>query len=64
MSLRATCTRPELGNDEAVAQAEAQLKATQAQDTNLGVLRAQYEHAIALLAGQPASTFSDSRRRP
>ncbi len=47
-----------LGNDEAVAQAEAQWKATQAQDTNLGVLRAQYEHAIALLAGQPASTFA------
>jgi len=47
-----------LGNDETVAQAEAQLKSTQAQDTNLGVLRAQYEHAIALLAGQPASTFS------
>ncbi len=47
-----------LGNDEAVAQAEAQLRATQAQDTNLGVLRAQYEHAIALLTGQPASTFA------
>ncbi len=47
-----------LGNDEAVAQAESQLKATQAQDTNLGVLRAQYEHAIALLTGQPASTFT------
>jgi NodT family efflux transporter outer membrane factor (OMF) lipoprotein len=47
-----------LGNDEAVAQAESQLKATQAQDTNVGVLRAQYEHAIALLAGQPASTFA------
>jgi NodT family efflux transporter outer membrane factor (OMF) lipoprotein len=49
-----------IGNDEAVAQAESQLKATQAQDTNLGVLRAQYEHAIALLTGQPASTFSVS----
>lgn len=49
-----------VGNDEAVAQAEAQLKATQAQDTNLGVLRAQYEHAIALLIGQPASTFAVS----
>jgi NodT family efflux transporter outer membrane factor (OMF) lipoprotein len=47
-----------LANDEAVAQAESQLKATVAHDTNLGVLRAQYEHAIALLAGQPASTFS------
>ena len=47
-----------IGTDEAVAQAEAQLDAAQAQDTNLGVLRAQYEHAIALLAGEPASTFS------
>jgi len=47
-----------LGNEEAVAQAEAQLKAAQAQDTNLGILRAQYEHAIAVLIGQPASTFS------
>jgi len=46
-----------LDNDEAIAQAESQLKATQAQDTNLGVLRAQSEHAIAVLAGQPASTF-------
>jgi NodT family efflux transporter outer membrane factor (OMF) lipoprotein len=50
--------RAGLDNDEAVAQAEAQLKAAQAQDTNLGILRAQYEHAIAVLTGQPASTFS------
>ena len=47
-----------LGSEEAVAQAEAQLKAAQAQDTNLGILRAQYEHAIAVLVGEPASTFS------
>lgn len=47
-----------LDNEESVAQAEAQLKAAQAQDTNLGILRAQYEHAIAVLTGQPASTFS------
>lgn len=47
-----------LSNDEALAQAESQLQSTQAQDTNLGVLRAQYEHAIAVLAGQPASTFA------
>jgi NodT family efflux transporter outer membrane factor (OMF) lipoprotein len=47
-----------IDSDEAVAQAETQLETTQAQDTNLGILRAQYEHAIALLTGQPASTFS------
>jgi len=50
--------RAGLSSDEAVAQAEAQLKAAQAQDTNLGILRAQYEHAIAVLIGQPASSFS------
>jgi NodT family efflux transporter outer membrane factor (OMF) lipoprotein len=47
-----------LASDEAVAQAESQLKGAQAQDTNLGILRAQYEHAIATLMGQSASTFS------
>lgn len=47
-----------LSSDEAVALAEAQLQAAQAQDTNLGILRAQYEHAIAVLIGQSASAFS------
>jgi NodT family efflux transporter outer membrane factor (OMF) lipoprotein len=47
-----------IASDEAVAQAETQLEATQAQDTALGVARAQFEHAIAMLVGQPASTFS------
>jgi len=47
-----------IDSDEAVAQAETQLNTTRAQDTNLGILRAQFEHAIALLVGQPASTFS------
>jgi NodT family efflux transporter outer membrane factor (OMF) lipoprotein len=47
-----------IGTDEAVASAETELESTEAQDTNLGVLRAQYEHAIALLVGRPASTFS------
>ena len=47
-----------IDSDEAVAQAETQLETTRAQDTNLGILRSQYEHAIALLIGQPASVFS------
>lgn len=47
-----------VGTDEAVAQAETQLETNQAQDTALGIQRAQFEHAIAMLTGQPASTFS------
>ena len=46
------------GTDEAVAQAETQLRTAQAQATNLGIVRAQYEHAIAVLTGQPASAFT------
>ena len=47
-----------IGTDEAVAEAETQLESTQAQDVALGIQRAQFEHAIAMLTGQPASTFS------
>src|ERR1041385_3797866 len=47
-----------IASDEDVAQAETQLKTTQAQDTDLGIARSQNEHAIALLTGQPASNFS------
>jgi len=47
-----------IDSQEAVAQAGTQLEATRAQDTAVGILRAQYEHAIALLTGQPASSFS------
>ncbi len=46
-----------IDSQESVAQAATQLDATQAQATAVGVLRAQYEHAIALLVGQPASSF-------
>ena len=39
-------------------QAETQLETAQAQDTDLGILRAQYEHAIAVLTGKPPAEFS------
>jgi NodT family efflux transporter outer membrane factor (OMF) lipoprotein len=41
-----------------VVQAETTLESAQAAATNLGIARAQYEHAIALLVGKPASEFS------
>lgn len=47
-----------IDSEEAVAQAETQLEATQAQDAALAIQRAQFEHALAMLTGQPASTFS------
>jgi len=47
-----------IDSDQDVAQAETQLKTTQAQATNLGILRAQLEHAIAMLIGRSPSAFS------
>lgn len=41
-----------------VAQAETQLETVKAQATDIGVARAQFEHAIATLTGQSASAFS------
>ena len=41
-----------------VVQAEVQLKSTQAQLIDLGVERAQFEHAIALLVGEPPANFA------
>ena len=47
-----------INSEENVAQAETQLKTTEAQATGVDIQRAQFEHAIAVLVGQPASTFS------
>ena len=47
-----------IDSEESVSQARTQLETTQAQDTGVGVLRAQFEHAIAVLVGQPPATFS------
>lgn len=41
-----------------VAQAETQLDTTQVQLTDLGVARAQFEHAIAILTGKPPSAVT------
>jgi NodT family efflux transporter outer membrane factor (OMF) lipoprotein len=41
-----------------VLQAQTQLESTKAQLIDLGVQRAQLEHAIALLIGKPASSFT------
>ena len=59
-SLKLTQALYETGidSDEAVAQAETQLETTQAQATGVGLTRSQFEHAIAVLVGKPASDFS------
>lgn len=41
-----------------VAQAQTQLETAQVQETDISVARAQFEHAIATLIGQPPAKFS------
>jgi NodT family efflux transporter outer membrane factor (OMF) lipoprotein len=59
-SLDLTLTLFETGidSDEDVAQARTQWQTAMAQATDLGVSRAQYEHAIATLIGKPAAEFA------
>jgi NodT family efflux transporter outer membrane factor (OMF) lipoprotein len=45
-----------------VAQAETQLDTTKAQLIDLGIGRAQFEHAIAILIGKPPAALSISRK--
>jgi NodT family efflux transporter outer membrane factor (OMF) lipoprotein len=47
-----------IADQSAVVEATTTLQNAEATATNLGVLRAQYEHAIATLVGRLASTFS------
>jgi NodT family efflux transporter outer membrane factor (OMF) lipoprotein len=47
-----------IDSEESVAQAQTQLDTARAQDTNLGIARAQYEHAIAVLIGKPPSELT------
>ena len=47
-----------VGSEVEVEQARTQLKTTIAQAQDVGVLRAQYEHAVATLIGKSASSFS------
>jgi NodT family efflux transporter outer membrane factor (OMF) lipoprotein len=55
-----TRSRYEAGIDDqiSVVQAETTLRSAQAGATNVGVARAQFEHAIAVLIGKAASNFS------
>ena len=45
-----------------VVQARTQLDTTRVQDTDIGVMRAQYEHAIAVLIGKPPAEFAIAPR--
>jgi NodT family efflux transporter outer membrane factor (OMF) lipoprotein len=57
LSLTQARLRGGVATDADVAQAQTQLDQTRAQDIDVGVARAQFEHAIATLTGQPASSF-------
>ena len=47
-----------LASEEDLAEADTQLASAEAEATDLGIARAQYEHAIAVLIGMPPSLFS------
>ena len=47
-----------IASEVEVEQAKTQLQTTRAQAIDVGVLRAQYEHAVAILIGKPPAEFS------
>jgi NodT family efflux transporter outer membrane factor (OMF) lipoprotein len=47
-----------IASDVEVQQARTQLETTRAQAIDVGVARAQYEHAVAVLVGKPPAEFS------
>jgi NodT family efflux transporter outer membrane factor (OMF) lipoprotein len=47
-----------IASEVEVEQARTQLETTQAQAIDVGVLRAQYEHAVAILIGKPPAEFT------
>jgi len=47
-----------IASEVEVEQARTQLETTRAQAVDVGVLRAQYEHAVAILIGKPPAEFS------
>jgi NodT family efflux transporter outer membrane factor (OMF) lipoprotein len=59
-ALRSEQARYDTGVDDQITLVESQttLDSAQASAINLGIARAQYEHAIAMLIGKPASVFS------
>ena len=61
-SLTRTLFASGIGTEVAVVQAEQTLASARVQAINVGVLRAQLEHAVATLLGVPATDFSIPKR--
>ena len=59
-ALESERARYDTGVDDQISLVEAQttLESAESAAINIGIARAQYEHAIAMLVGKPASTFS------
>jgi NodT family efflux transporter outer membrane factor (OMF) lipoprotein len=58
LDLNETRFKGGVGSEVEVEQAKTQLQTTRAAAVDVGVLRAQYEHAVAILIGKPPAEFS------